>query len=97
MVPVKDLFDELKTIVISVCESDGGDLTCSFQDSIDQNREVINIGDDVSNPNQFACLVNNGDTSSPNYNEHDTIGDEINGDDNLEEEICERPNTKSNT
>ena len=81
LVQVTDLFDELKMIVMSLCEPDGGDWTGSLQDSIDPNGEieitVINIGNDASNWNQLACLVNNAD--------------------NLREEICERPNTKSNT
>ena len=35
LVQVKDFFDELKMVVISLCELDGCDLTCSLQDSID--------------------------------------------------------------
>ena len=34
LVQVKELFDELKMVVILLCESDGGDTTCSLLGSI---------------------------------------------------------------
>ena len=81
-------------VIISLCEADGGDTTCSLPGSIDPNGDVeitvINIGNDVSNNDQFSCLVNGG-TSSPNYNEYNTPNDAMNDAEHLEEEICERP------
>ena len=84
-------------MVISLCEIDDDgddDNTCSLPDSIDPDGNieinVINIGNDVSNSDQFSCLVNGG-AISPNYNEYDSIDDAIDDSQFLEEEICERP------
>ena len=89
------MFVDLQMVFISLCEHDSSDSNCTWPDSIDPSGDVkttvIKYWYWCIKFNQFVCLVNNGDTSSPNYNEYDIIDDAINDDDNLEEEICERP------
>ena len=91
---VANSFDELKIVVISLCEPESGDNTCNLHSSLDPNGNIevtiINIGTDVSNSDQFSCLVNGG-VISPNYNEYDSINDALDDAEHLEDEICERP------
>ena len=68
-----------------VCGAEDDDISCS-----DGNAEItpVNIGNDVSGSDQFACLVNGG-TGSPNYNEYDLIDGALDDLEHLKEEICE--------
>ena len=94
LVDVSSSFDEVKLVVISLCEPEDDDVTCSLPGSIDPDgiveTTVINIGTDVASSDQFACLTDGG-TGSPNYNEYDSTDGAIDDIAHLEEEICEEP------
>ena len=84
-----------KVVMISFCEcEDGDDDTCGVQAIEDPDNIVetivINVGSDVSNNDQFACLVNGG-IGSLIYNEYPNFGEAINDTEHVKDEVCQLP------
>ena len=79
------------------CGAADDDISCSLAGAIDPdgNAEitVVDIGNDTSGSDQFACLVNGG-TGSLNPNEYDSIDGALDDLEHLEEEICEELATR---
>ena len=78
-----------RKLTISSLISDVVNLCLAGAIDPDVNAEitVVNIGNDVSGSDQFACLVSGG-TGSPNYNEYDLIDGALDDLEHLEKEIC---------
>ena len=86
--------EEQKIVFLSFCVSeDNNDNTCDIPDienpAGDIEIIVVNIGNEVSESNEFECLVNSGE----NYFEFSTFDEDtiLNGIDDIEAEVCPQP------
>ena len=87
---------EQNIVFMSLCENEEDDNTCGVQSIRDSNGDieniVINVGSEISNNDQFSCLVK-GDSTGANYFEfsqfhQDSLLSEIV---DKRDDICEQP------